>query len=315
VKTLLLLLSLLLAAPAAAVAGDQGYVTTEDGVRLFYRIEGQGSETLVVVHGGPGNSLESVRLHLAPLARHRRVIYYDQRGNGQSDLIDRPERLAVSLHIADLDAIRRHFHLERMNLLGNSWGGLLAAAYAEAHPDRVARLILHAPAPPTAAYLRAMQERSTARAAERLTPEQRRRAVTVGDPRAWLAADDPLPICRDFMAMVFRLYVFDPAVPVDFRGDVCAGPVAAVRRQMAVNGAIWSDLGDFDLRPGARRVTAPVLVIHGAADVIPLEGSRDWANSFPNGRLLIIERAGHLVHLEQPQVFFPAVEAFLAGRD
>jgi pimeloyl-ACP methyl ester carboxylesterase len=61
-------------------------------------------------------------------------------------------------------------------------------------------------------------------------------------------------------------------------------------------------------------VTAPVLVIHGVADVVPLAGARDWAASYPDARLLLMHPSGHLVHLEEPAVFFAAVEECLDGR-
>ena len=117
----------------------------------------------------PAIRSKSVRLDLEPLARNRRVIYYDQRGNGRSDLIDAPERLAIDRHIADLDSVRRHFRLGRMVLLGNSWGGLLVSAYAAAHPDRIERMILHASAPPRFSDLRLMSAAIARRGAERLT--------------------------------------------------------------------------------------------------------------------------------------------------
>jgi proline iminopeptidase len=307
-------LLLFLALVAAPAPPREGTIAADDGARLFYRIEGAGARTLVVVHGGPGNSLESVRLDLAPLARGRRVIYYDQRGNGRSEPIDQEERLAIGRHVADLEAVRRHFGLRRMVLLGNSWGGLLVSAYAAAHPDRIERMILHAPAPPTLAGLREMGMNVRRRAGERLGPGGLWRWAQAADSSAWLSSPDPVATCGAFMRMVFRLYVHDPEAALPFRGNVCAGPVEAVRRQQAVNQIIWRSLGDFDLRPGAERVTAPVLVIHGAADVIPLAASRDWAAHYPDGRLLVIERAGHIVHVERPDAFFPAVEAFLAGR-
>src|SRR5688572_16977239 len=78
-KLLIALLSLTLGAAQPAPAPNEGFVSSDDGTRLFYRVEGEGAQTLVVVHGGPGNSMESVRLDLAPLATGRRVIYYDQR--------------------------------------------------------------------------------------------------------------------------------------------------------------------------------------------------------------------------------------------
>jgi proline iminopeptidase len=314
-KALILLLSLLLAAPASAApdAAREGYVRADDGTRLFYRIEGSGPRTLVVVHGGPGFSLESVRADLAPLAAHRRVIYYDQRGNGRSSLIDDPAALAVSRHIADLEAIRRHFGLERMVLLGNSWGGLLISAYAAAHPDRIERMILDAPAPPTLDYMREMNDRVSARAAERMSAAEQRRFGEIFQTRAWLSAPDPVAVCTDFGHLFFRVYAFDPAVTVLSRGTLCFGPPAVVRRSLWVNEAILRSLGEFDLRPAVRRVTAPVLVLHGTADVVPLAGSRDWAASYPNARLLVMQRSGHLMHLEEPDAFFAAVETFLGG--
>ena len=313
-KALLLLLSLLLAAgaPAAAPADREGYLAADDGTRIFYRIEGAGPETLVVVHGGPGNSMESIRPDLASLARGRRVIYYDQRGNGRSQLVG-DDRLGLDRHIADLEALRRHFGLERMSLLGNSWGGLLVSAYAAAHPDRVELLVLDASAPPARSYLEALGNEFGRRARIRMTADQQRRLRFVFDPANWMAADDPLAICHDFEMAVLRLYAFDPDAHLSFGGDLCAGSREAVRRQQVVNQAIWASMGDFDFRQAVASVRAPVLVVHGTADAVPAAASRDWAASFANARLLTVPRTGHLIHIERPEIFFPAVEAFLAG--
>lgn len=303
-------LALVVSGPARSET-NEGYVAVEDGIRLFYRAEGEGPQTLVVVHGGPGFSLESVRADFAPLVAGRRVIYYDQRGNGRSTLIDDPEKLAVTRHVADLEAIRRHFGLEKMALLGNSWGGLLISAYAAVHPDRIERLILDSPAPPTAALHRVMATRMTERADERFTEAERDR---LGDNVDWLSAEDPVAACGVFAHFILRLYVFDPAAPLRLRGNLCSGPPEVVRRSLWVNQAIWRSMGEFDLRPEMRRVAAPVLVIHGIADVVPPEGAREWAASFPDARLLMMQRSGHLIQVEEPEAFFAAIEEFLAGR-
>jgi proline iminopeptidase len=307
----LLLFLALVAAPAQEAR--EGFVAAGDGVRLHYRIEGEGPQTLVVVHGGPGFSLESVRADLAPLAAHRRVIYYDQRGNGLSTLIDDPAALAVSRHIADLEAIRRHFGLEKMSLFGNSWGGILISAYAAAHPDRVERLVLDASGSPTLDYVREMRDRVGARARERLSAAEQRRFAELFQAGTWLAAADPIAVCNEFGQFILRTYVFDPAAALPFRSNLCAGPPEAVRRSLSVNGTIMRSLGEYDLRPAVRRVTAPVLVMHGVADVVPPGGARDWAASYPNSRLLLMRRSGHLMHVEEPEAFFAAVETFLAG--
>ncbi|HYJ83432.1 MAG TPA: hypothetical protein VEW26_11415, partial [Allosphingosinicella sp.] len=94
-RLFIVLLSLLLVAAAPPPAPGQGYLKTSDGVRLFYRVVGRGPETLVAVHGGPGNSLASIEPDFRPFEKRFTIIYYDQRGNGYSDLIDDTPRLTL----------------------------------------------------------------------------------------------------------------------------------------------------------------------------------------------------------------------------
>ncbi len=310
---LLLLLLLQAAGARPAAQPREGYVVTADGVRLFYRVVGEGPETLVAVHGGPGNSFESILADLEPLAKGRRVIYYDQRGNGRSDLITDPARLAVSKHVEDLEAVRAYFKLDRMTLLGNSWGGLLVGYYAAAHPGRVARMVLHCPAAPTRALAVEMVEEIQSRIDQRYTPAERKRFAFVADTQNWLKAEDPRPLCREFYQTLLAVYLSKPEAWKRFKGDVCAGPAAAVRRQQVVNQQINNSLGDWNLTSAVGAVKAPVLVVHGEDDVIPYESSEAWARAYPEARLLLVKDAGHVPQIEQPEVFFAAVETFLRG--
>ena len=99
------------------------------------------------------------------------------------------------------------------------------------------------------------------------------------------------------------------------RGDVCAGSPDALR-----NGAVnvgrhtMPSLGEFDWREPLKRVTAPVLVLHGAREVIPVSAAAEWSAAFPDARLLLLEGAGHFPYVEAPEAFFPAVDTFLQGR-
>ena len=64
-----------------------------------------------------------------------------------------------------------------------------------------------------------------------------------------------------------------------------------------------------------RRITAPVLTIHGTFDRnAPYGSGREWASTLPNARLLTIPGAGHASWLEAPDVIFPAIRAFLRGK-
>lgn len=292
---------------------SEGYILTPDRVRIFYKIVGTGSVTLVAVHGGPGNSLESIRADLEPLAKGRRVIYYDQRGQGRSELITDESKLGYEQHVSDLDAVRQHFKLEKVTLLGNSWGGLLISLYAIAHPDRVERLVLHNPAPPMNGFLTDMQDEISRRMNSLYKPEQLKRVRFTEKAGNWLKAKDPVAICREFLTLVLTTYTYSRTLNIGFKGDLCAGSRESVRQNRTVNAQVWRSLGDFNLVPKLAMVNAPVLVIHGAADVIPLRGSEFWASGYPNARLLVIEKAGHLSHVETPEVFFPSVETFLKG--
>src|SRR5919205_1207105 len=177
-----LLLVFLWQTPNECLAQQEGYIQTADGVRLFYKIVGSGTQTLVVVHGGPGNTMQSILPDLEPLAKNRRIIYYDQRGNGRSDLLKGSDKLTISKHVEDLEAVRAYFKLDKMALLGNSWGGLLIAYYAVAHPDRVERMILHSPAEPTKAFAIEAVEEIQQRVDQRYDAAQRKRFGVVADP-------------------------------------------------------------------------------------------------------------------------------------
>lgn len=308
-----LLLVISFTAAAAAQASNEGYLVTPDKVKICYKIEGSGSDTLVVVHGGPGNSLESVRPDFVPLATNRRVIYYDQRGQGRSELLKDGKRLGYKQHVADLEAVRQHFKLEKMTLLGNSWGGLLASLYAVAYPDRIERLILDSPASPSAMLMGDMEEEISRRMAKIYTPEQIARTNANRDPAVWLKSKDPITLCRETYTSILRTYTYTQSFDFDFKGDLCAGGVESVRQQRTTNAHAWRSLGDFDLMPRLGAVKAPVLVIHGVADVISLRSSEHWAYGYPNARLFVIEKAGHMAQVEAPAVFFPAIETFLKG--
>jgi pimeloyl-ACP methyl ester carboxylesterase len=135
----------------------------------------------------------------------------------------------------------------------------------------------------------------------------------VSNPQTWVKASDPRAVCREFVQLLLPLYTSKPESASRLKGDVCSGSEEAVRNQQVVNMHIWTSLGDFNLLPSLGVVKAPVLVIHGAADPIPIEASEAWASAMPNARLLVMKDAGHIPQVEQPEMFFKAIETFLKG--
>ncbi len=132
----------------AFMSAQTGWVTTSDSARLYYRIIGHGADTIIAIHGGPGMDHESIFGDFQPLAEHHTVIFYDQRGGGKSTLPTDTSTLVAPRQVQDLDELRRHFGIERVTLVAHSYGPLLAASYAIAHPSAVKKMVFFGPVPP-----------------------------------------------------------------------------------------------------------------------------------------------------------------------
>src|SRR6266404_3201661 len=140
-----------------------------NGVRLYTRRVGHGPP-VVVLHGGPGAHHDYLLPQYDHLAEGgRALLYYDQRGGGRSP-VPRDVPVGWREHVADLEALRGYWELDRLTVVGYSWGGLLALLYALEHPDRIARLALVSAAPVTAAWRDEFERRFAARMAQPRRP-------------------------------------------------------------------------------------------------------------------------------------------------
>jgi pimeloyl-ACP methyl ester carboxylesterase len=179
---------------------------------------------------------------LEQLARSHVLISYDQRGAGRSTHVSDSAEASIDAHVADVEAVRQHFGMDSMALLGHSWGALLAARCAVGYPGRVARMVLMSPAPP------------------RRTPYMQRLDPNV---RAWMdgttlteldflaaarqdTAQDAQATCRAFWGLFRRGYFADPhdtATIRRMRGDFCTAPDTAIRNGLIVGPRTWTSLG------------------------------------------------------------------------
>lgn len=130
--------------PAPTSAGPPISTPAVRPVDVAYQTVGTGDRILVLVHGGPGTPAPEYLTQFAPLVQNGiRLVYYDQRGVGASpdpDPVD-PRGWSPDAYVADLERLRQRLGVEKINLLGHSWGGELVSLYTAAHPDRVERLV------------------------------------------------------------------------------------------------------------------------------------------------------------------------------
>ncbi len=280
------------------------------GARIFYQVAGAGDDTLVVLHGGRGVGINGIRPDVEPLARDHVVIFYDQRGGGRSTLPEDTTHLAPQYFTGDLEAIRAHFWLDRMNLVAHSFGAIVAAEYARAHPGRVGRMVFLGATGPSRKEAAQFYRRQPATTD---TASARKRFELLQSLMEGKAAD-PVAACREYERLS-RALARAAGEFADFRNSTCDMPAPAVRYGYHYTARLSPELfGSWDYTKSLRHVTAPLLVIDGERDTLGLAMERAWVRALPNARLLIIPDAGRSAHAERPDAVFPAVRLFLKGR-
>lgn len=264
------------------------------GVSLYERRVGSGPP-VVMLHGGPGASHDYLRPGFDRLAQGRTLVYYDQRGGGRSP-VERDVPVGWQEHVADLDALRELWGLERLAICGYSWGGLLAMLYAVTHPARVERLALVSPAP---AWREARQQFEDTFARRNLDPALQAERARLRE--SGLRESDPEAFQRRLFELSVMPYFVDPARVRDLT------PFRVVHRTQQ---EVWSSLGDYDLRPDLARLDVPALVLHGREDVIPCAAAETAARLL-RAEWHLLSPCGHCPHVEQPEAFAQAVRGFL----
>lgn len=291
-------------------AVEEGYFSGTGGVRLFYRRVGAGSDTAVYLHGGPWNMSDG-GYELDDLANSRALIAFDQRSGGRSELVSDPKLLTADYYVQDVEALRRHFALERMILIGQSWGAGVAVQYAARHPNRVSRLLLLSPLPPARdPYWTQREERINSVIGE---DEVARIAELVRE--IGMAPDDRVQeLCRHSSRLLNRAYLTDLSALERMKVGYCDASPEAIRHQYMAVPIAHASLGDYDFLPLLADLQIPILVVEGAETHVPLEATRAWAAAAHEGRLLLVPGANHLTWLEgDVPAFLRLLDTFLSG--
>jgi proline iminopeptidase len=272
---------------------------TLNGVRTFYTVQGAGP-TLVCVHGGPGMSdHRGYARWLAPLADDHQLVLYDLRGCGVSG--DAPDgSYSHEDFVADLDALRAHLGVERMALLGTSYGGFIALEYAVRHQDRLSHLVLADTAP----------------------SHDHHDAATRNALDSGLPGIDPAMLDELFSGRVrddehFRqaFAAIQPLYRVTAAPEEDAERLSAiVFRYQTHNFAFSRNLPAYDLRARLGEIRVPTLVLCGRHDwITPLDQSEYMAAHIPGARLVVFDRSGHGPMSEENEAYIDAVRRFLTS--
>jgi proline iminopeptidase len=297
--------ALMLSVVAPAAVPDTGWLTGPDSVRLYYEKIGSGSKTIIV----PGRLF--LARDLAPLAERHTLILYDMRNRGRSSRVEDGSLLTIQKDVEDLEAVRRHFRVQRFIPVGYSYLGFMVVLYAMDHPDRVERVVQLGPVPRRfdTKYPASLQHRDSLPVVDSAIAAR----VDSLERLGW-ARERPKEFCQESRALAVRL-VSDPARaerlmdPCDMANE---WPVNLERHFSHHFAAVQR----LDVpKEAVTRVRVPVLTIHGTWDRnAPYAGGREWALTLPNARLITVEGAAHQLTADAPEIVLPAIDRFVSGR-
>jgi len=302
----LILTATLSACTDKGLTPGEGYIDVEGG-KVWYRIAGSGSKTpLLLLHGGPG----APSYYLNPLQRvaaDRPVIFYDQLGAGRSDRPTDPSLWRIDRFVDELATVRKALGLQKVHILGHSWGTMLAIDYLRAEPDGVESLILASPA---------LSVRRWAQDADRLLatlPEDLQQVIrtheaagTTDDPayqeavmayyQRFLSRSDPWP---EDLQLTFENF------NADLYGQMW-GPSEFTATGTLKNYEREEDLPGLDL---------PVLFTAGRYDEATPETVRHFQSLVPGAQIAIFEHSAHMTMLDEADAYADTVRQFLNDVD
>lgn len=280
------------------------FITLRNGYRIWYKITGSGKGIpLLTLHGGPGAGHDYLE-PLQALGNERPVIFYDQLGCGKSDKPDSPALWTIERFADEIDEVRNALGLDRIHLLGQSWGGWLGVEYLLRHPPGLASCVLA----------------STSASIPQFTAECNR---LIGElPQAMQDA-----LSYYGMRSEYENPDYDAAAMEFYKRHVCRLPewpdclmrtVANLHRNQVyetINGpnefTTIGNLRYWDRTAELHTIATPVLLTCGRYDELGPTCSQTILERIPDCRMQVFEHSAHTAHIEEPEAYMACVSAFL----
>jgi proline iminopeptidase len=304
--------------PHAASASNvypvqEGFVDA-NGVMIYYKMLGRGVP-LMIVHGGPGASHDYFLPYLLPLAHHNKVVFIDERGSGRSQKLEDPSGYTVENMVEDVEAVRQALGLGKVSLLGHSYGGALAQAYALKYQANLTHLILGS----TWSSSKALNE-IFVKMKQNMSPELRERidkleaAGLFGKGRDY----EKNRYTSDYMVAAWGEGYF----PYLYRNhpDPNYDPVDNGKMAWDLYREMWGEHGEFVIDGNLKsveytdrlaNVKVPTLILVGDHDEADPSLAQAMHEKIKGSKIVVFPKAGHMTFVDDTGMFIQTVDDFL----
>ncbi|KEO83514.1 hypothetical protein EL26_09945 [Tumebacillus flagellatus] len=289
------------------------------GKGLYVEVSGpEDAPPLLFLHGGPGGSgcYEFLEAQRERLSKSVRLLAFDQRGVLRSEALTEADSCTLEDLVEDCEGLRNHFGYERWSVLGHSFGGFVATAYAHQHPTSVEKLVLDCPALDFNLSAIYMLEKSAVEF-EKLGDGERAaqaRALVAADLSAQERFNQMVTLSLELKEHRDNLYWYRP-VPGYFGKMIDESGIAEEnwKRTSAHVEKITADPRLFEsLLPLLPDLRCPVLLVRGESDSITCDVQAGAVlRDVQGSEQIIIEQAGHVPAVEQADRFAEVVTKFL----
>jgi proline iminopeptidase len=305
------------AASSAVFPVEEGYVDAH-GVMIYYTTVGRGAP-LMILHGGPGASHDYFLPYLLPLARTNKLIFIDERGSGRSEKLEDVKQYTVENMAADVEAVRVELGLGKISVLGHSYGGVLAQAYALKYPEHLSHLILAS----TFASTREMNQ-VLAKIKSQMPPGKLaltnalERAGLFGKGAPW--EHDRYPDTYATLAWgngyYPKLYGARPDPNYDPQAQNTTNAWDLYREMWGSHGefVIDGNLASVEYLDKLTTIKVPTLILAGDHDECDPSMSKEMNAKIAGSKLVILPNSGHMAFVDQPVLWNKTVAEFVNGK-
>jgi proline iminopeptidase len=292
---------------------QEGFVDA-NGVMIYYKMLGRGAP-LVIVHGGPGASHDYFLPYLLPLARHNQVVFIDERGSGRSQKLEDPSGYSVENMVEDVEAVRHALGLGKVSLMGHSYGGALAQAYALKYQTNLTHLILAS----TWSSTRAINE-IFVRMKQNMSPGLRERIDKLEAAGLYGHGKDyeKNRYTNDYMIAAWGEGYF-PYLYQN-RPDPNYDPIDSGKISWELYREMWGEHGEFIIDGNLKSVEytdrlatirVPTLILAGDHDESDPSLAEAMHEKIAGSKMVIFPKAGHMTFVDDTDMFINTVDRFL----